>query len=404
MSDAGSSKRSGGSERAVRIARALTILLIGLALMMALTAADRALRLGLFRNPLTLQLAAAADAVFQEPVDRGQVQLDLGGTPVVIDMPLRYERSVAVVLILELDQMRAECERTIAHLKTLDYLEAEPEQQKADAARIASLWDAAQQRLAGAITLEPERARTVLAALGWPWIGDEAEALTANALDLHFAVRPAALRTIRPDAWHSILTEAEGERPWPEVAAHLARRYRLNEGQLGALQAHLCRTDVVRAFHSPNALRQAQRSLQRYAALTPAQMQTVLAMAGALELLDGGKFAFPPLIDLLERDPSLGLPLLHECVRRTGVRGQAERAAAQLGGPASADAEDTLIALGPFGADAVQAALAHGLISSAAERVQAAIGASWPGGAALEVLGNNPALWRRWYGQARQVL
>ena len=406
MSDADSSKGSGGSERAVGIARALAIVLIGLALMMVLTAADRVLQLGLFRNPVMLQLEAAAEAVLQEPANQGQVQLDLGGTPVVVDLPQRYERSTAVALILELDRMRAECERSIARLKTLDYLEAEPEQQEAAAARIASLWHAAQQRLASAITLEPERVRTVLAALGWPWIGEEAEALTADTLYLHFAARPAAFRTMGSDAWHAVLTEAQGQLPWPELAAHLAGRYRLSEGQLRALQAHLCRMDVARAFHSSSSLRQAQRSLQRHAALTPAQMRTVLAMAGALDLLDGGTFAFPPLVDLLTHEPALGLPLLHECVRRTGVRGQAERAATQLGGSGSADAEDTLIALGPFGADAVQAALAHGLIgSAAAERVQALIGASWPGGAAaLEVLRDDPALWRRWYRQARRVL
>lgn len=93
-------------------------------------------------------------------------------------------------------------------------------------------------------------------------------------------------------------------------------------------------------------------------------------------------------------------------MRRTAVREQALRAVAELGGPDSARAESTLIALGPFGLDALEAMPHQGSRGRAvAEHVRSAIAAEWPDGRpALDVLGKDAAEWRRWYRQARKVL
>lgn len=408
MSQTGSPQRD--ATRSNAVTRAMVVLLICLAGLAALVAADRALRLGLFQEALALQLAAAAEAVMPCPEDEAPVEfVEAVGEAIAVVVPARvaYDRAEAIGLALELDAMRAECERTIARLERLDYLETPPEQLAPAEARVAGLWGVAQERLGDFLTLEPERARVVLAALGWPWLGHGPEPVRAGDFDPPFPGRPAALRHIEPEAWRSLLAEARGKGPWPELSARLAEAYGLADVQLAGLQAYVCRSDVERAFHSPGANRRARRSLQQHAALTPAQWQAALAMAGARELLEAGTFAFPPLIDVLERRPELGVVLLHECVRRTAVHEQALRAAAALGGPRSAAAEETLIALGPFGTEAITAALTRQLLSNEAplQHVRSAIHAKWPrGSTALEVLGKDPALWRRWYRDAREVL
>jgi hypothetical protein len=110
---------------------------------------------------------------------------------------------------------------------------------------------------------------------------------------------------------------------------------------------------------------------------------------------------------MLDRQPALALPLLRECVRTAGVRDLAVRAAAQLGGPGSLSAEQTVAALGPFGLEAIlslspeQARRA----GQEVERLRRLIEAQWPhGNDAFEALGKDAALWRRWYRQARPAL
>jgi hypothetical protein len=146
--------------------------------------------------------------------------------------------------------------------------------------------------------------------------------------------------------------------------------------------------------------------LERLAALTPAQAQAVLAMAGAKELLNAGTFAFPVLIEMLEDKHEVALPLLHECVSRAGVFEQALRAAEKLGGLESAGAERVLIALGPFGAEAIKpvAQRRGGQVSTAASRVLGEIRGNWPDGKAPQVLGDDAASWRRWFSQAKTAL
>ena len=65
------------------------------------------------------------------------------------------------------------------------------------------------------------------------------------------------------------------------------------------------------------------------------------------------------------------------------------------------------MSLGPFGLDAIRALMAkrRGQAGPHAERLRRELEAQWPqGDNALEVLGEDPSLWGRWYEGARSVL
>ncbi len=392
--------------------RLIAVLLACLAGGVALVAVDRLLGLCLFPRELTLRLRAAAEAVMPDRQDEAQPEfveaVGPGGLRVPVPTTLSFDHAEAIRLVLELELMRTRCEEAIARARSVEYLGDDPDKQAAAVKEAADLWQAAAGRVGSFLAApEPERARIVLAGLGWPWLGDSADPLRTEDLEGPFPERPAALGSLSDEQWKALLAGADTQEPWPQVEARLAQDYRLSEGQVRALQAYLCRRDVRRAFRSPGHKRKAGLTLARLGALTPAQVRTVLAMRGAIELLEAGTFAFPPLIEMLEARPELARPLLHECIRRNGVREQALRAANRLGGPDSTRSERTLIALGPFGAEAIRALAARrgGQFSPQAQRILIEIEADWPGGGnALELLGTDAALWRRWYRRARKAL
>jgi len=391
--------------------RLLVLLLILAAAGAVVPLLDRMLGLGLFPAPLTRQLRRAADAVLPDrqadaAEDSVQAAAPGGGAFLSVPRAPAFDRRQAVGLILDLDAMRSECGRAVAQVRAMDYLSAEGGHGEGQLAQIAGLWDGATSRLGEFLAVERERARVILAALGWPWLGDEGP--TPADLDPPGAPRPGAFRDMPGGVWQSVLERAAAEEPWPRVAASLASRRGLGARDIRALQAFLCRRDVGRAFRSRADMNRAQQSLARLASLTAGQTRTVMAMAAVRELLQAGAFALPVLIDMLETDPGLALPILHECIRRMGVREQARLAAVDLGGVNTARAERVLIALGPFGAEAVaaMAAVPEGPRGSAAARVLSRIGADWAsrGSSALAELGTDPQRWRRWYEQAREAL
>ena len=389
-----------------------TVLLLGsLAVLVGLAAADRVLGLGLLPPPLTLQLRAAARAVAAPQAEQGAPDLlhaiGPGGLPMDLPGSPQFDRVQAVRLFMQLDALRAECEKTMAHLVATDYLQGPKEERLSEARQILVFWSFAQEGLGRFLAVEPPRAQLILAGLGWPWVGDGEGNLNIADFDPPFPAQPGSLLNLSGLAWHSLFVAAESEhRPWLEVRAKLAARYGLNEQQSRALEAYLCRLRLQSAFHSPAEKRMAVECLERLAALTPAQAQAVLAMAGTRELLNAGTFAFPVLIEMLEDKHEVALPLLHECVSRAGVFEQALRAAEKLGGLDNAGAERVLIALGPFGAEAIKAGAQRrgGQVRPAALLVLDEIRKQWPEGKALQVLGADAASWRRWYSQAKTVL
>jgi len=86
---------------------------------------------------------------------------------------------------------------------------------------------------------------------------------------------------------------------------------------------------------------------------------------------------------------------------------QAQQAALVLAGSDHEEAARTLRALGPFGADALRAVmnLHKDDARRKAEQVLQEIEKEWPSrDNAIRTLGINPALWRRWWAEARAVL
>lgn len=400
-------------------ARGVAALLGCMAVGAALVAADRAFGLGLFPDGGAVQLGAAARAVLPEPDDRGPVDyaraLGPDGQAVVAPVGVKFSRVAAVGLTVEVDEKRLECEETIARLLALDHLGADEEEVQAEAQRAAKAWRAGEAAIGKLLAMEPDRARLCLAALGWPWLGDDARGLLPENLSHMYPFRPGALSSMKSARWRAILADADLRVAWPKVRADLAVRYDLDDAQLRALKAYIVRRDVARAFHSSKAARQARETLARLVDMAPSQARTFQAMAGARELMNAGTPAFPALIDLLEQRPDLALPLLYGCVRRSGVRRQALRVADAWISDGRADAEQTLVALGPFGAEAVdalrrEAAARAGVrdkerMDQRAEAVLKRIRQDWPeADSALRALGDDPVLWRRWYRTARRVL
>jgi hypothetical protein len=389
----------------------MALLLAGLAALVAVVALDRVTGLGLFKPDLDLQLCAAADAVASDDPSLGEhkdVRLMLpDGTAVNVPTAQALDRAAAVRLLLQLEAMRRECESAVARALATDYLAAAAGKPPAEMAKIAALTADAQKKVSEFLVIEPPRAALVLAALGWPWLGDDPGRLTPHDLDPPFARRPAAFTKLTDAQWRTLVVDASADSPWETVSRALAERHGLGEQEARTLQAYLCRTAWQHAFDSPRAAREACDALQRHAALTPAQARAVLAMAGGRELVRNGSFGFPPLITMLKRRPDLGRPLLAECVRTSGIYEQALQAAADLGGTRSGSAERTLLALGPFGLDALNAAAATrgGQAGPESERLRQFLETQWPPGKnALEILGDDPALWERWFRAAQDVL
>ncbi len=398
----GTGDQATGKERRVPLMAELLVCLAALTVL--------AVGLGVFPPAFDRRMQAAASSITPDPTHEaaGKAGVVLpNGSSVALPLSPHFPRSRAIGLILELEEMRRECESAVCHILAMDHLSGPAEEPAAELGKIAGLWCVARSRVASFLALENDRAALVLAALGWPWLGDDPAGLTVSDLPPSFSGRPAELKALSGEQWRILIAEADRNEPWPQTRAGLAARFGLGGGELRAIQAHLCRRHVARAFHSRRANRKARRTLARLADLAPAQVRAVMAMAGARELLEAGTFAFPLLIEMLESRPDLALPLLHQCVRNAGILEQALRAAADLGGANSVHAEEMLMALGPFGLDAIKTVVAErgGRAGAEAERLRRALETRWPAdGNALEILGEDPALWRRWYRDAHSVL
>jgi len=324
-------------------------------------ATDRVWAVGLLPRTADGRLRVATRAAVEEDARREQEGIlyarSPDGTLVAVPVGLRLDRRRALELALELEDRRSVYEASIVKLRRAQSEQSSSRSLDPLLADVRTLWSEARDDISELLAVEPERADIILAALDWPWLGDHPESITGADLDRPFPEQPAGTASLPADMWHRIITEAERDEPWPQTAARLTARFSLSAAQARAVQAYLCRRNLNHAFHSLRAGARARRSLVRLADLAPAQVRTVLAMKGAQELARAGARALPPLIAQLARHPTLTTPLLHECVRKADVRGRALQAAHELGG------QD-----------------------------------------ALEVLGKDPALWRRWYRQARPVL
>jgi len=384
------------------------VALICLGVLLGFTILDRILGLGVAPLPGERLLARAAAAILpgeEDGAPGGVGIVTSDGTQVTVPAGPHFDRHDAIVLAVELEQMRRECEQAIYAL--LGDIKGDAVSGRAgDTAGVIAGWRSARARLDAFLVLEPESDGIVLAALGWPWLGDGGRELFVLNLRPSFPGRPAAFRALPVDAWEELLVSADQDEPWPQTRSRLVSRFQLNDHRLNSLRAHLCRRDLEAAFNSSPARRKAAGTLARLNSLTPSQVRTVLAMAGASRLLGAGKEAFPPLIDVLDARPDLALPLLRECVESTGVMARAQWAIVQFEAGHDAKARRELLALGPFSLQALQAHRSKGNGGQPElDEVRQLLEGRWPGnGEAVDILGSQADRWRRWYRQARDLL
>lgn len=397
------------SEKTERHRTLIVVLLYVLAALMLTVGADSALRTGLLAPPGQRQLrraAAALAAIGRAQRQRTQDVQMPGGGRASIRLGPRYDPREAIAVFLELERARREYEALLAGIKARNDLSAGPRNiaAKIQQARRRRL-DAAE-RLGKFLILEPDRAEVVLCALGWPRLTGATEDASPDQVPAPYPGVPPALKDIGPSRLGRIRRDASRQdEPWLTAAERLESEHGLDPEQTSALQCWLCRRSVRRAFLGASDRERAATALQRHAALAPTQADAVLGMRGAQRLLESGPDAFAPLIDLLENRPGVALPLLQVAATRWGLHRQAFQAATGLGGPGGEAAEKELPALGPFGLDALRELARAGRAGEEGGRMLGRLRNRWPAGEnALEVLGSDPRLWRRWYAGAKEVL
>jgi len=403
-----------GNERGCRsrpvVAWVSAALLAVLAAFTALAALDRLCGLGALPGPLQAELRAAAEAVaagWGTEAPTRYVEARWGQGVVVVPVEEDYDRRRAVELALELDDAREHVEKLMAAATISEYGGTSMDAPSGQVAAIGTLASRSQSKLSDFLAVDPRQAAAILHALGWPWVHSDLRELRFSDLKLTISGRPAVLEAMPPERLSALIGKIKHSSSWPAAYAELSGNGSVTENQLEALRAHLCKQSVKQAFRSPAARKRSSAALAKYGVLTPAQVRTVLAMYGALELVRNGTQAFPALIWLLERQPGLALPLLHRCVKANEIGQQARLAAAALSGPGAEGARRELRALGPFGADALTEAMNRypAGVRKDAQAILQTIRKQWPQGKdALEVLGSDASMWRKWYESAREVL
>lgn len=383
--------------------KTLTALFCLLALLALVIGVDRLLDLGLFPPALDLKLRAAREAVLSEGTPRAAVASTGRGTLSVPTEP-DLSRTQTIEIFLELEGFREKYTQSIMRIIGRSQLSVEAEKIPSELERIREQWKTARGKICELIAIGPERAEMVLAALQWPWPGADIEKMKPEHLTIPFSIPPSGFEGWNPGRWQDLLGETERDLPWDIKAKRLAEEHNLSDRQLRIVRAYLIRRTLVRAFDSQNARRQAQTELERLAALAPFQAREVLAMAGAQELTNTGSVAFPVLIDLLRRNARIGSMLLKRCVETAAVREQARSALQQLK-TNQKRATKVLLALGPFGLEAIETAGEDEQLPPVAETIRDRLRKKWDTGKGpLATLGSNPQKWRRWYQRAKNVL
>lgn len=221
--------------------------------------------------------ARAVVSVTRAPREVVTVQSAQGVLTVPFGLEFDRLRAVRLALALEVTRRRA-----VGDLLT----EPAPE------AVTARAYAAAEELVSEFLAVEKDRARLLLCAFGWPW-----------PLDGRREAAP-------PEAPSGLLAEARSFPTWPQAEEALKNAYGLDAAQLSALRARLCREAVEQAFTSDDGAGRARAALAKYADLVPAQAQTALAMAGALELVRQGPKAAETLEAMAQGRPDLAMALL----------------------------------------------------------------------------------------------
>ena len=388
------------------IAGVLCVLAAG----MLVLAVDRWLGSPLTPPALRRHLSRAAAAV-RSPARPGGgpqvVQVSVQGEAVEVPTGKEYPRAETVQVALELRRMGDDFRRRLLAATTGERVglgDASPSREELDGLRSAA--DRALSRVEDYLAVERRQARVVLFCLGWPWLPAEGVGAPWSRLRARPLGIPWPLEGQRGKL-HGARQVAEDAPAWPDAQRALRSSRGWSGNELEAFRAHICHHRVAEAFRSMGGEEAALRALRKFGILTRAQARAVLAMAGVRRLLGAGVRAVPPLTDLIVQYPSLARPVLEQIVREASIRRQASLAARRFISDGGAEARRELEALGPF-AVAALGRLTERLRSGKGEKARTLLEEleeQWPAESSpLEVLGEDPKQWRRWYADARRVL
>ncbi len=219
------------------------------------------------RHALEPRLNRAADMLTQQRVGSPS-QVPVRAEEALLQVPasVRFDREVAVERAMELLRLRRQVVRRLRG--------SVGEQEALDSAAAAAEY--LRGRLASFLKTDDTAALVVLYSLGWPWVGSE---------PLH--TRPARLEDTgwtAPPPPRPILDAVLQAPAWPAARRKLLDEFGLTGEQAFAIRCGIARQAVGNALIHAAGRPQAIDALARYAALAPAQAETVLAMAGTLYL------------------------------------------------------------------------------------------------------------------------
>lgn len=280
-----------------------------LAVMVAAVAAGAftAARLSHIRYGENPRLDRAARAVVTtRPARKGNVAVQGAGGAVNVPIGLQFDRRRAVALAIELERARQRLEaRAGASVVGNSTRAAE---RRTDEAADAYL--TAEEEVGNFLAVDGDRAQLLLYALGWPWAGQDEGGISAADFRSARSQPPRPLALMSAERCAQLIRDAERAPAWPAAEEGLKRSSGLTAEQLASVRALPCRQAVAEAFGSERGVRAAAAALGKYADLVPAQADTVLAMAGAIELTLAGAEAAPALKVMAKRHPELAEAIL----------------------------------------------------------------------------------------------
>ncbi|MFW5923534.1 MAG: hypothetical protein ACOCSQ_04020 [Planctomycetota bacterium] len=330
----------------------------------------------------------------QEAATSQPVQMPEGGTA-RIPLEGRYEARRAVATVLELERLREKAASLRARIHTgsrhkLD-LGSEP------MTRLKDIWADARSLLTDFLKIDETRAEPVLYLLGWQPLPPSG---TSNT-----GAQPTEHRS--PDPKKLLQDQNLKDMPWRTTASRLREEHDLSDHEIARIQCSIVRQECGFPLTSgPNA-ENTERALTRHAALTPPQARAVLAMSAARRLIHAGPDGMFQLINLLRHRPDLARPLLAAQTHKMGIQRQVMRAVEQLNSGDDEQIREELRALGPYTVEMLTRLRAAGKLSDdhPAGDILRDLRKNWPDGEkALEILGDNPDTWRRFYRNARETL
>ena len=267
---------------------------------------------------------------------------------------------------------------------------------------------AARSAVKSLLKVDGRTAALVVSSLGWPWAPRNVVQWVPDQSYAAYSLRPEPIRAEKFKRVDAIRRRLEKNNKWMQEAQNLQSRG-LPQEKLDAVLVWSVRLALQAAFNSPSDLRKARLSLRKFFALTPFQADWFIGLWAAQWTLKRGRFALPPLIELL-RHRSETYVLIMAIVPKTDLDVQAKDAVRRYLSKAESRhslAAAELIALGPFSLEALRSpGRAIGVEDrKRIDRIRSAVREKWsPSDVEREMPAPRWECWDRWLKTARPWL